>query len=329
MPNSLKPPSQTWQSAFEEFLTATSQCNRDIVTGIQYFHNCCSAVIQLTEFDMNDADCNHAEMAKDGAGDQADGTQVSRTLFSVSEEGLALLQWLSKKSAEQLHGEKTVHAGKIAQIFHDSHCIPWTVGVPHLIESSGEGVQPTIVGACNAVSADPDNLLQWKEQMQADVQKQNHQMEVPYTQAPSTSKAAHVAQLCMSDEEDAGVSYLDPGDASEELLSAVDVSELRYDQFCAYDIITWHLDQTLAGANPPPLHMLIHGEGGTGKSKDIQTMTEYFSHRAARYMLTKTAYTGVASSLINVKTTHSIAMISVHHDQTSVRAETRAKLQET
>ena len=120
---------------------------------------------------MNDADRNHAEMAEDGAGDQADGTQVSRTLFSVSEEGLALLRWLSKKSAEQLHGEKTVHAGKIAQIFHDSHCIQWTVGVPHLIESSGEGVQPTIVGARNAVSADLDNLLRWKEQMQADVQK--------------------------------------------------------------------------------------------------------------------------------------------------------------
>ena len=89
------------------------------------------------------------------------------------------------------------------------------------------------------------------------------------------------------------------------------------------------LDQTLAGANPPPLRMLIHGEGGTGKSKDIQTTTEYFSHRAARYMLTKAAYTGVASSLIDVKTTHSIAMISVRHDQTGVRAETRAKLQET
>ena len=113
------------------------------------------------------------------------------------------------------------------------------------------------------------------------------------------SKAAHVAQLCMSDEEDAGVSYLDPGDASEEPLSAVDVSELRYDQFRAYDIITWHLDQTLAGANPP---LLIHGEGGAGKSKVIQTTTEYFSHRAARYMLTKAAYTGVVSSLIDGKT---------------------------
>ena len=98
------------------------------------------------------------------------------------------------------------------------------------------------------------------------------------------------------------MSYLDPGDASEEPLSAVDASELRYDQFCAYNIITWHLDQTLAGANPPPLRMLIHREGGAGKSKVIQTTTEYFSHRAARYMLMKAAYTGVASSLIDGKT---------------------------
>ncbi|KAJ8585563.1 hypothetical protein M405DRAFT_695218, partial [Rhizopogon salebrosus TDB-379] len=82
------------------------------------------------------------------------------------------------------------------------------------------------------------------------------------------------------------------------------------DQRRAYDIITWHLDQTLAGNNPPPLHMIIHGEGGTGKSKVIQTVTEYFRVRGAAHLLVKTAYTGVAASLINGKTCHTAAMIS-------------------
>ncbi|KAG1858509.1 hypothetical protein F4604DRAFT_1488367, partial [Suillus subluteus] len=62
--------------------------------------------------------------------------------------------------------------------------------------------------------------------------------------------------------------------------------------------------------SPPPLHMLIHGEGRTGKSKVIQTITSYFAHKGAKYMLLKAAYTGVAASLIDGKMTHTIAMIS-------------------
>ncbi|KAG1830513.1 hypothetical protein EV424DRAFT_1267198, partial [Suillus variegatus] len=61
---------------------------------------------------------------------------------------------------------------------------------------------------------------------------------------------------------------------------------------------------------PPPLRMIIHGEGGTGKLKVIQTITEYFAHNSAKNMLLKAAYTGVAASLIDGKTTHTITMIS-------------------
>ncbi|KIK96707.1 hypothetical protein PAXRUDRAFT_137913, partial [Paxillus rubicundulus Ve08.2h10] len=43
-----------------------------------------------------------------------------------------------------------------------------------------------------------------------------------------------------------------------------------------YDIINWHLSETLAGCNLPQLLMLIPGEGGTGKLKTIQTITENF-----------------------------------------------------
>jgi predicted ATP-dependent serine protease len=53
---------------------------------------------------------------------------------------------------------------------------------------------------------------------------------------------------------------------------------LKADQYHAYDIVTGHLDQTLSGCELPPLRMLIHGEGGTGKSKVIQTIMEYFAH---------------------------------------------------
>jgi hypothetical protein len=53
-------------------------------------------------------------------------------------------------------------------------------------------------------------------------------------------------------------------------LSAVDPSQLNADQLRAYKIITWHLDQTLAGNNPPPLQMILYGEGGTGKGQSLR-----------------------------------------------------------
>lgn len=72
--------------------------------------------------------------------------------------------------------------------------------------------------------------------------------------------------------------------------------------------------------------MIIHGEGGTGKSRVIQTVTEYFVQRGAKYLLLKAAYTGVGASLIDGKTTHVIGMISTGGRPMS--DETKAKLQQ-
>ncbi|KAJ3991580.1 hypothetical protein F5050DRAFT_1545790, partial [Lentinula boryana] len=56
---------------------------------------------------------------------------------------------------------------------------------------------------------------------------------------------------------------------------------------------------------PPPLRMIVHGEGGTGKSRVIQTITQMFEKSRAASMLLKSAYTRIAASLIDGKTLHS------------------------
>jgi Cdc6-like AAA superfamily ATPase len=62
----------------------------------------------------------------------------------------------------------------------------------------------------------------------------------------------------------------------ESALPPVDVSELNDEQFRAYEIITQHLGDYLQGKAPKPLRMIVYGEGGTGKSQVIQTVTETF-----------------------------------------------------
>jgi hypothetical protein len=131
-----------------------------------------------------------------------------------------------------------------------------------------------------------------------------------------------IAPLTFPDSRGANVQLL----GAEAALTAAEVSDLGTDQKRAYDIIMWHLHQTMAGANPPPLRMVIHGEGGRGKFKVIQTTTQGFVEQVVRDLLMKTAYTGIAASIIDGKTTHAVANISVRRTRT-MSDETRPKLQ--
>ncbi|GBE80035.1 ATP-dependent DNA helicase PIF1 [Sparassis crispa] len=73
--------------------------------------------------------------------------------------------------------------------------------------------------------------------------------------------------------------------------------------------------------------MILYGEGGTGKSRVIQTVTEAFVTKGVDYMLVKSAYTGVAASLIDGKTTHTIAHLSIGSDGT-ISDDSKVVLQE-
>lgn len=89
--------------------------------------------------------------------------------------------------------------------------------------------------------------------------------------------------------------------------------------------------------------MVIHGEGGTGKSVLLQTISRYFETKGIGHRLKKTTYTGkcsqsrtnhylidlnvgIAASLIDGQTCHSATMMT--HRNSSVSAAARAKLQD-
>lgn len=101
---------------------------------------------------------------------------------------------------------------------------------------------------------------------------------------------------------------------------------LKVDQLCTYKIIVWHLEETLADRNPPPLHLIINGEGGTGKSKVIEAVTDYFASRGASHLLVKMAYTRIAASHIQGITCHAATMIS--HNNKPMSVKTKEKLQQ-
>ena len=109
--------------------------------------------------------------------------------------------------------------------------------------------------------------------------------------------------------------------STNDLLIAVDPSHLNEDQRRAYDIVDWHLVETIQNQFPPQLLMIIPGEGGVGKSKTIQTITVNFVRRNVGNWLAKGAYTGIAASIIDGKTLHALAATPVKGHGTIIHCQ--------
>ena len=170
-------------------------------------------------------------------------------------------------------------------------------------------MDPNSMPISNATGDNLTKLIEWKKQLEASVNAQNSGFDSPQVQEALNPGDVRRLDMDTLNSDTGAVSQI-MAEVVEASITAIDLSQLKLDQFRAYDIITWHLDQMLAGNKPPPLHMIILGEGGTGESKVIQTVTKYFIQKGAKSLLLKAAYTGVAASLIDGKTTHVIGFIS-------------------
>src|SRR5258708_20651157 len=96
-----------------------------------------------------------------------------------------------------------------------------------------------------------------------------------------------------------------------DMVEELDVSNLHKDQLCTYTIITHHLAAKQWGEQPPQLLMVLTGEGGTGKSRVIDSVMKYFKKMNAVENLVKRLYTGIAASLIGGKTLHILFGLTV------------------
>ena len=303
----LKSPTQSWSAAFDAFLNRAPPHTQFILSGIQYFHECESAAKASRQQEdtlvEEDPRCYYDRTA--GIGDEL-GEDFREVDSGYSEEGLADLIASQTPVEELHHALLAVEIAKCSKIFAN-HNSRWEIGTDGSVG--------------NATGDDLAKLMQWKGQMKRDVVTQNTNSDAPHV--VDIDSGGQVSRLTEIESESHGeVSILAP----EASLLAVDPALLKFDQFHAFDIITWHLDQTLSGNEPPPLRMILYGEGGTGKSKVIQTVTETFAQKGVKYMLVKSAYTSVAASLIDGKTTHTIASLSMSSDG-NLSGESKAKLQ--
>ena len=289
----LKSSTESWASAFGRFHESAGLRARRVLSGIQYFHECESAAQKDTINPLPYPLPPDAQAIDDESG--ADHTP-SRQEFS--EEGLALLKKASVSFREELHGHVAIELARHLGIF-SSEQRNWTIG-HHPIP-------------LNATQDDLARISMWHGLLQSVVDERTRASSLDLPGIGSVGDATIERSALPGDIPLAtpAAILLQSAAASEQALPAVDVDCLKPDQLRAYHIITWHLSETLRGSDVPPLRMILYGEGGTGKSRVIQTVTEAFAAQGVSRMLMKAAYTGVAASLVGGKTTHVIGAMSL------------------
>lgn len=272
----LKSPTQSWSEAFQLFMLSASERVRFMLSGIQYFHECDTAAKDQRNVAEQSEEARFLRQVSDDTDQDESAENVEDIAYQemgYSEEGLASLIASQTPIQEEIHARMAVEIAKRAKLFSRAQD-PWAV------QSSSQ------VG--NASGADLHNLFRWKEQMKRDIISQDSESDFRCGEPSQLDAPSHVAPLTNSTTS----SLTDPHVSSiltETALLPIDPSNLNADQLRAYNIIVWHLDQTLSNKNPRPLRMIIYGEGGTGKSKVIQTVTETFASKHVKYMLVKSA----------------------------------------
>ena len=207
-------------------------------------------------------------------------TQGVEELFT--EEALQALKASQIPWREKMNAILAIEAAKQVGFFSNDE-MRWQVDGQHLTRNAG--------------GEDVQKLERWRMQMKEEVARMNSES----TQGPAEGSSTTDTQPSVSRQEHShgtmntnSAPVVSPTQriGPEEALPPVDIGNLREDQFRAFDIIAWHLEETLACRGPPALRMIVHGEGGTGKSRVIQTVTEVFAKASSGYLLVKAAYTG-------------------------------------
>lgn len=207
----------------------------------------------------------------------------------MTEEDICQYEELQKYNREYVHGMIAVEAGRLTHMLPDD------------IDRWENKTDSNIKVASND---DLSNLTGWKEELERMMQKEL-KLDNDDQYHRDTAETAHDegSVLAIDDLMTQMSEGMEVRERKEKEMEA-DRELLNAEQRRAFDIVDWHLRQTLGGQQPPQLRMVIPGEGGTGKSKTIQSIAANFDRLQAGHMLVKGGYTGIAASVIDGRTLH-------------------------
>ncbi|KAJ3538306.1 hypothetical protein NM688_g6538 [Phlebia brevispora] len=311
---------QSWQEAFEEFHVQCADDVKRVIYNIQFMYECKDS--------REDHFRNRAHLRKMRFSRVVEDGDGPENALAEDAEDVDILEHLDDVAETRVHAKARSDANALeclaAADRYGLYC--WQQG-QHVIDNEADGTEQVAVQSpAHAVPGLEakwtahyhSRRSEWKRSAAAD-------SDVPIRNATEDEEAmphvevatytdASVGDDVASESFAASISIAPPVVANEfrSVPAVVDVMRkwtLNKKQSQAFEIIARHADST-ESCSRTPLRMFLGGPGGTGKSRVIDALRDYFQLRGEGRRFRLASYTGVAACNINGMTLHSALCIT-------------------
>ena len=275
----------TWADSFSHFMLGASSRIKNIITNIQYFHECSDGAKNQTDYSTQGGIITQRQ------------TDVQQQQVVENTEEKELSEW------DVEHAKASRVSSHLENFGFDALAIARASGIFTTLPVETVYRQ----GAQKAATDDLVQFLEWDQELTSIVRTQDESVfhrsvanHLPSRPSQSVSEA---------------VLTVDTPRISPSIRPELAI--LNTEQRRVHNIVEDNLLCHLAGRKPPQLLMIVQGQGGTGKSLVIKTISDTFAEHNASSALAKTATSGVAASLIGGQTLHSWAGLGIRTPNSS------------
>lgn len=288
----VKDESQSFRTAFDHFLTTTSQENRNMVENMDFFHES-SRTASANHASTDNA---HNIQTTVTSTDEVTNANIDNVVppgnnnWIVTEEIIASAIDRPFSTQELKYADNAISVGNAAGAFavHTVHVLPTKTPLPATPEQINQfSIWQTAVANFTAQDLETEDE-HGHETIQPNSQLINHPPLHHNDTEPNVTVSTSVSQY-----------------------KQITNHSLNDRQTMAFNIIINHLDQHLQGKKPPQRLLIVHGQGGTGKSTLLNAISQAFQERNVSHLLAKTATSGVAATMICGQTLHTWAALLI------------------
>lgn len=298
----LKQPTETFRTAFDAFVDTATEATKDTIANVEFFHESSDGARKRTDVTNTVVPLPDAPIS---AQEEIDEQEASDNLHPISTDTLEnviseqdILNTLDRpcSSQESLYAELAIEIG---------------VECGALREPISDIAPPR--DAFPATVNQQTQFCSWKSDIdRLSIKQADDLPEEPHADAAPGGSYLTVANkpLCNPDNEPS-VSRI----VHQKEKDVTPETGLNKKQQMVHNIIAEHLRAHLDGKNPVQRLLIVHGQGGTGKSTLLNAISRTFADMNASSLLAKTAMTGVAASVIGGQTLHNWAALPINTPQ--------------
>ena len=283
----LKEESHSFKMAFDLFLTTTSDDNRRTVENMDFFHESSkNKSDNLASSDDNSSHIPQTIITTDNrtTADVGNPSSIDDIYCSVTEDVITRTIDRPFSLRELKYADDAIGIGNAIGAF----------AVDNVATSPAQMPLPATAEQCI-------QFRDWESAL-ANIGKE---VEQPVEDHNDINTQAY--HSCKDHDDEPSVIIDTPPPVDDQVFKY----SLNEHQAMAFNIIIHHLDQHLRGNKPPQRLLIIHGQGGTGKSTLLNAISQAFHERGVSHLLAKTATSGVAATMIGGQTLHTWAALPI------------------